>query len=202
MHFSLQSHNKQWSSKKARTNVTASSVKTSVSKVQQRPAKSGKANQSQSVIHSLLSYTFPNITFPLQPNITCPFTRKLPEKHHVSVLCITSSHKTVFKTISHDTIESPPKPRNFHLRILQCALKAELNLNIFLHFLHSQFLTSMNSPICSWLSNIAKGLSTSYIIRLLTNMNFSMSNQAWLIAFTNLTNLCKVSHQHEFFDVL
>jgi hypothetical protein len=37
------------------------------------------------------------------------FTRQLPEKHHVSVLRKTSSHKTVSRKMSHDIAESPMK---------------------------------------------------------------------------------------------
>jgi hypothetical protein len=39
-----------------------------------------------------------------------PFTRQLPEKHSVSVLSKTSSHKTIFRKASYDTTESPVKP--------------------------------------------------------------------------------------------
>ena len=59
VHFFLWSHDKQWPIKKARwTNATALSVKTSISKVQQRPAKNCKANQCYPIIPCLLCYTY------------------------------------------------------------------------------------------------------------------------------------------------
>ena len=46
----------------------------------------------------------------LQQNITCPFTRLLLEKHHVSVLSKISSHLTASRKTPQDTTESPKKP--------------------------------------------------------------------------------------------
>jgi len=73
---------------------------------------------------------------PTLPNITCPFSRKLPEKYHVcsqqnilSHVCFskTSSHKTAFRKLSHDTLESPTKPEiptspalSFSLAVHRC----------------------------------------------------------------------------------
>jgi hypothetical protein len=45
------------SSQTSATNATVSPVKTSIGTAQQRPAKSGKANQYHSIIHCLLGYT-------------------------------------------------------------------------------------------------------------------------------------------------
>ena len=43
-------------------------------------------------------------------NITYPFSRQLPLKHHVSVLSKISSHKTISRKTAHDSVESPKKP--------------------------------------------------------------------------------------------
>lgn len=59
--FSLWSHHKWWSAKKARwTNATASSVKTSICEARQRPAKSGKAEPSSEVSRHKNQSTFPS----------------------------------------------------------------------------------------------------------------------------------------------
>lgn len=49
------------------------------------------------------------LEYPLQQNVTFPFSRQLPEKYYVSVLSKTSSLKTV-SSVSHDTTESSEKP--------------------------------------------------------------------------------------------
>jgi hypothetical protein len=58
-----------------------------------------RLEQRPSAVCWVVFTPFLNITCPLkcplQQNIPCPFARQLPEKHHVSVLSKTSSHKTV-----------------------------------------------------------------------------------------------------------
>ena len=62
-------------------------------------------------IYILSKYHTPSqASTPTKPFQQCPHHRQLPEKHHVSVLSKTSSHKTVSRKTSHDTTESPKKP--------------------------------------------------------------------------------------------
>ena len=112
---------------------SSSPTKASLNKAQWRQAKSGKVCQ----YHTALSTVCWFILIPF-PNIMCsvkvsalakyhiPLSRQLPEKHHVSLLskisslmsasAKTSSHKTVSRKTSHDTIESPRKQK-FPLQI-------------------------------------------------------------------------------------
>jgi hypothetical protein len=87
---------------------------------QQNPTKTSKEWQGEPTPqHGPLSVgPFPNIMCPF----TCPFTRELPEKHHMSVLNKTPSHmsasaqhphETVSRKTTHDTTESPKTPENF-----------------------------------------------------------------------------------------
>lgn len=91
VHLSLQSYS---TDKKARqTNARVSSVKTSICKAWQRPARQTHASATSTVcwVILFLSILYP-LKYPLQQNTACPFTRQLPEKHHVSVLSKTSSY--------------------------------------------------------------------------------------------------------------
>ena len=127
--FSLQSHSKWWSVKKAKqTNTIVSSAKSSISKAQRITAKIGKPNQCHLVVHCLLGYAYAISKFHMFSQVFAlakhpshaPLSRQLPEKHHVSVLSKMSSHmstsaktpfhKTVSRKTSHDTTKSPPKP--------------------------------------------------------------------------------------------
>ena len=101
VHFSLGSHDQQWSAKNHTVNQyhTVLLVKTSISKAQQWPAKNGKEYQYRRALSTVcwvILIPFPNIMCslrqPRQQNITCPFSRLLPEKHGVSVLSKISFH--------------------------------------------------------------------------------------------------------------
>jgi hypothetical protein len=67
------------------------------------------------VIHSLLGNIYTPSKYHMfsyasgLANITCPFSRQLPEKY-VSLLSKTFSHKTVSRKTSQHTTESPKKP--------------------------------------------------------------------------------------------
>ena len=92
--FSLQSHDKGWSTKKARrTNATASSRKTSVSKAQQRPAKSSRQPLLE---HCQLSSGLYLCPFQTSYVFSSICSNKIPhtlsQKHHVLVLSKTCSH--------------------------------------------------------------------------------------------------------------
>ena len=74
-----------------------------------------QGKECKSAVHSLLAYISTLSKYHVSsqasaPAKHCPFIRQLPEKHHMSVLSKTSSHKTVSRKISHDTTESPRKP--------------------------------------------------------------------------------------------
>ena len=88
VHFTQGSYGKQRSERKAKqTNAITLSVKISIIKAQWRPARQTNARVSSTVCWVVLTL-FPNITcplkHPLQKNITYPFTRQLPEIHHVT----------------------------------------------------------------------------------------------------------------------
>ena len=101
--FSLQSHGKRRSAKKAR--------RTNAKACQQRPASvkpsDGQQLQGCSLPVGLSFYSFQTSCVSqssLQQNITCPFTKQLPENNRMSVLSnIPSSHLYFSKTSSHET---------------------------------------------------------------------------------------------------
>ena len=77
---------------------------------QQRVARwtNATASSTASYLHPFqTSHVFSST--PLQQNITCAFSRQLPEKHH-AVLSKISFHKMVSRKTAHDTTESPRKP--------------------------------------------------------------------------------------------
>ena len=128
VHFYLQSHNKWWSVKKARHTIAiVLSLKITISKAQQWPAKSGKVSQCHNIIHHLwlVFMSFPNITWSLKHQLKQNITQhfffwNLPEKHHMLVLSKISSHmsasaktsspKTASRKTSHDITESAKIP--------------------------------------------------------------------------------------------
>jgi hypothetical protein len=70
----------------------------------------GKANQCLGYIYTLSKYhMFSQVSELTQLHILF-FPGSFPEKHHVSVLSKTSSHKIVSRKTSHDTTESPKEP--------------------------------------------------------------------------------------------
>lgn len=95
---------------------------------QQKPA-AAKPNEDQqrmakrtntillSTIYWVILIPFPSIMCSLkcllQQNIMCPFSRLLPEKHHVFFLSKILSHKTVSRKTSYDNWVSK-ETRNFH----------------------------------------------------------------------------------------
>ena len=91
----------------------------------------------------------------LQQNITFPFTRQLPEKHHVSVLSETSFHMSAStkqligelpEKTSHGTTEFPKKPE-ISTSIVNFSCQLEINFRVIQEEGHSiEELPQSDSP--------------------------------------------------------